>query len=54
MKKYENAASLALRTRSKSALVEALALNPLVPAESAAVLAEKYVKINAPYVEYGK
>ena len=54
MKKYENAASLALRTRSKSALAEALALNPLVPADKAETLAKKYVEINRPYVEYGE
>lgn len=54
MKKYENAASEALRTRSEKKLAAALALNPLVPADKAETLAKKYAEINRAYVEYGE
>ena len=52
MKKFERAAAQALRFRSKSAVIKALSLNPLVPDDKAEILAEKYIELNRPYVEY--
>ncbi len=52
MKKFERAAAQALRFRSKSAVIKTLSLNPLVPDDKAEILAEKYIELNRPYVEY--
>lgn len=51
MKAYENAASMALRSRKKSDLVSALAANPLSAAK-AETLADKYINVNKDFIVF--
>ena len=51
MKAYENAASIALRSRKKSDLVSALAANPLSAAK-AETLADKYINVNKDFIVF--